>query len=79
MDDEKETKVRFETLSAEKIPFGKNNLGMNPRSWLIAIIRLGEHCAGDAPKDSSNGRPRVTPAARRMVRRVVFMCGVFVV
>jgi hypothetical protein len=25
MDDEKETKVRFETLSAEKIPFGKNN------------------------------------------------------
>ena len=25
MDDEKEAKVRFETLSAEKIPFGKNN------------------------------------------------------
>ena len=25
MDDEKDTKVRFETLSAEKIPFGKNN------------------------------------------------------
>ncbi len=25
MDDEQQTKVRFETLSAEKIPFGKNN------------------------------------------------------
>ena len=25
MDDEKDVKVRFETLSAEKIPFGKNN------------------------------------------------------
>jgi hypothetical protein len=25
MDDERGTKVRFETLSAEKIPFGKNN------------------------------------------------------
>lgn len=25
MDDEKDSKVRFETLSAEKIPFGKNN------------------------------------------------------
>src|SRR4030067_1176082 len=25
MDDEKGTKVRFETWSAEKIPFGKNN------------------------------------------------------
>jgi hypothetical protein len=25
MDGEQDTKVRFETLSAEKIPFGKNN------------------------------------------------------
>lgn len=25
MDDQQDTKVRFETLSAEKIPFGKNN------------------------------------------------------
>lgn len=25
MDDEQQLKVRFETLSAEKIPFGKNN------------------------------------------------------
>src|SRR5512136_2733566 len=25
MDDDKDSKVRFETLSAEKIPFGKNN------------------------------------------------------
>ncbi len=25
MDDEQQSKVRFETLSAEKIPFGKNN------------------------------------------------------
>ena len=25
MDEQQDTKVRFETLSAEKIPFGKNN------------------------------------------------------
>ena len=39
----------------------------------MAIMRFGAACARVAPNDSSRGKQRVTPVARRKVRREVFM------
>ena len=52
----------------------KNNFGMKPRSWLMAIMRRGEILSGAvAPNDSRTGSPSVIPAARRKVLRLVFI------
>jgi hypothetical protein len=42
----------------------------------MAIMRLGEADDEEAPKDSSSGRLKVTPTARKKVRRLVFMLSV---